>query len=130
MPEIKHQQLNPSPEVSMSEIHIPDNSDLGTGTFTTIFSPNSLPPAKVIGSIIVNAPKFQISAAVNPNLEIPVLIGKADNTDPIHKTVFRLPDNITKGDEHTLIINFAGWRILAATLDGIQLQTANSESIH
>jgi len=130
VPEIKHQQPNASPEVSMSEIQIPDDSDFGTGTFTTIFSPNSLPPTQVIGSVMVNAPKFQISAAVNPNLEIPVFVGKADNTDPIHKTTFRLPDNITEDDEHTLIINFAGWRILAATLDGIQLQTADSESIH
>ena len=128
MPEIKHQQPNASPEVSMSEIHIPDDSDLGTGTFTINFVPNSLPPTEVISSLIVNPPAFQISATLNPNLDVPALIGKADGSEPTHKVTFRLPDNISKDNEHTLIIRFAGWRILAATLDGIQLQTGSAES--
>ena len=35
MAEIKHQQPGGSPEVSGSVIHIPNDADMGTGTFTT-----------------------------------------------------------------------------------------------
>ena len=30
MPEIKHRQTNPSPEIEYAEIHIPDSRHLGT----------------------------------------------------------------------------------------------------
>ena len=72
MPAIKHQQRNACPEISLGEIHIPDDADLGTGTFTNTFSPRALPPTKVISSIMINAPSFQVAATVNPNSEITV----------------------------------------------------------
>ena len=107
MPEIKHQQPNANPEVSMSEIHIPDDSDLGTGTLTINFVPNSLPPTEVISALIVNPPAFQISATLNPNLDVHALIGKADGSEPTHKGTFRLPHHIRKDNRPTYIIRFS-----------------------
>ncbi|TMD43853.1 MAG: hypothetical protein E6I88_00145 [Chloroflexi bacterium] len=76
MAEIKHQQPGGSPEVSGSVIHIPNDADMGTGTFTTEFKSNALPATKVIMSAIVNAPVFQITATVNWKIAAALLDGK------------------------------------------------------
>jgi hypothetical protein len=117
VPEIKHQQLDPSPETSSSEIHIPDDADMGTGTFTVVFKPRVLPASKVIASAIVYAPTFQLTATVNPNGEIPVLLGDT-NSPPKHRLVVRLPGSVYRPHAHTLKVAFANWQITAVTLDG------------
>ncbi len=123
MPEIHHQQPGPSPEMLSSEIHIPDSTNLGTGTFITIFRAGALPPVKAMSSIIVNPPAFQISATVNPNRNVPVLLGRAD-ADPTHRIVFRLPTKMDKAVAYTLKIQFAGWRITGAWLNDVALTTS------
>ena len=123
MAEIKHQQPGGSPEVSGSVIHIPNDADMGTGTFTTEFKSNALPATKVIMSDIVNAPVFQITATVNPNGDLPVLLGKADNSDPTDRVYFRLPGDIERNRPHALEVRFANWKIAAALLDGKPLPT-------
>ena len=123
MPEIKHQQRNACPEISLGEIHIPDDADLGTGTFTTTFSPRALPPTtKVIFSVIINDPGLQVAATVNPNSEIAVALGRADGSNPRDVAIFILPRGVTKRASHTLRIEFADWCILSASFDGQPIQ--------
>jgi hypothetical protein len=122
MPAIKHQIPNSCPEISLGEIHIPDDRDLGTGTFTTTFSPSALPPVNAISSMI-KGPSFLITATVNPNLEIPVLLGVSDGTPPKHAVTFVLPDVLLPVESHVLVVRFARWRVMTATLDGVRLET-------
>ena len=129
MPEIKHQQRNASPEISLAEIHIPDDTDWGAGTFTTKFSPRALPATSVIASAMINAPRFQIIATVNPNGEVPVQLGRADGTDPLDSAVFLLPTKLRPSKRHTLQIEFASWHIMAASLNHQQLNK-KGEVVH
>ncbi len=127
VPEIKHQQPSDSPEISFAEIHIPDDEDLGTGTFTTTFVPSVLPPVKAIG-LMVKSPTFQISVTVNPNLNVNVNLGLADGTRPKDSGSFFLPKEIEPSIAPVLTIRFAKWCIVSATLDGDPLTSL--ETIH
>jgi hypothetical protein len=119
VPEMNHQQSNPSPETSSSTIHMPDDADVGTGTYTVVFKPNVLPASKSIMSAIFNAPTFQLTATINPNGEIPVLLGNTTE-EPKHRVVVRLPAGLSRA-AHTLKIEFANWRIETISLDGQRL---------
>ena len=99
MPEIRHQQPGGSPEISRAEIQIPDDSDLGTGTFTTAFKSKAFSSGKDRSSIMMNAPGFQVSATVNSNGELVVLLGKAQQ--PEHKMTFVLPKGFDEAAAHT-----------------------------
>lgn len=126
MPEIKHQQAGGSPEVESGTIHIPDDGDWGTGTFTTVLAPNALKARKVISSIMLNAPAFQVSASLNPNGDVVVLLGKADGSDPTDRQVFLLPRTaraIRLADKHELRVSFIQWNITGAFLNGVLLDT-------
>lgn len=128
MPEIKVQQsIGNMPEVASGEIHMQDDSDWGTGTFKTTFKPNALPPTKVISSMMINAPRFQITVTLNQDGVINVALGTVDGTPPRHITSFVLPDSITAAS-HVLIISFARWFVLSATFDGIPLRDTNKQS--
>ena len=116
LPEIRRQQLNPSPGVESGEIYIPDDQDWGTGTFTTVLKANALPSNEGISSIIVNAPQFQGSLTVNPNKEVPIALGRV-NSYPF-PTIFRLPDDIFVSSPHTLVVAFNHWQVISLTLDG------------
>ena len=124
MPEIRHQQLSSAPEILSSEIHIPDDSDWGTGTFTTNFSPSSLPPKRAIVASMINSPRFQITATLNANRDMPVLIGSAD--EPRNKAMLLLPDHIKQSVGHQLVIQFSAWQIRSATFDGKTLEFAGA----
>jgi hypothetical protein len=124
VPEIRHQQPGASPEISLAEIHIPDDSDWGTGTFTTVLTPSALLSTKHISSLMLNAPHFQISVTINPNRNIPILIGKADGSDPMHRVTYVLPHGVDLREAKWLVVHFAGWRIMGASLDGAHLSTA------
>jgi hypothetical protein len=124
--EIRHQQQSPSPNVSLSEIHIPDDSDLGTGTFSTVFNPGALSSNTAFDSIIVNEPRFQISATVNLNKEVPVRLGRADGSQPLDRVVFRLPNGLDLREAKALRIEFARWRITGAFLDDVPLSRADA----
>ncbi len=121
MPEIKHQQLDASPEIWSAEIHIPDDQDFGTGTFTTNFAPKALVPTRVISSAMVNRPNCQISVTVNPNGKVAVVLGR---TGPLDQAIFRLPQYVKKGPAYTLTIQFAAWHIFSASLDDTPLTKA------
>jgi len=118
MPEIRHQQPGGSPEIVSAEIHIPNASDLGTGTFTIVLIPRALLSDKTIMSMIGNPPVFQISATINPNRNVVVLLGKVDGSNPFDQVVFRVPHGLDLRVSQTLKVEFAGWRIVAASLNG------------
>lgn len=126
MAEIRHQQPKGAPGISFAEIHMPDDNDWGTGSFTTVFEPAALKKHKAIASIMINAPRFQISATANANGEIPVLLGRADGSGPVDKQIFVLPENFDALPAHTLKIEFIKWRILAAYLDDTPLTSTGA----
>jgi len=127
VPEIKHQQLGGSPWILSAEIHIPNDSDLGTGTFTTAFKAKAFSSGSDIASIMMNLPAFQISATVNANGDIPVLIGRAE---PQHQLMFVLPKGLDPAPPHTLRVEFTKWRIVAASIDGKQLAQKRETTSH
>lgn len=122
MGEIKTRQENPGPGIEYSELHIPDEENLGTGSYRTVLEPNALARRQPTSSLIVNIPVFQISLNVNPaTKEIPVLLGKADNTPPISEKVFRLPENIELSSSYVFNAIFADWEIAELLLNGVSL---------
>lgn len=123
MTKIKNRQNNPAPGIEYSEILIPNDKDLGTGNYTVILQPNALASKDPIFSIIINVPIFQISINFNPSTkEIPVLLGKADNTPPISYNIFNLPENILLSDSYRFETNFINWEIKELLMNDIKLQ--------
>jgi len=127
VPPIVHQQLNPSPEITSSEIQIPDDQDWGTGTFTVVLKPTWLPHTNVIAAAIINAPRFQLTATFNPNGELPVLLGSAEA--PRSRVTFVVPP-VKQRRPHVLRIEFAAWQVFAAFLDDVPLKTAAPPVTH
>ncbi|MGA2324325.1 MAG: hypothetical protein ABSG22_10800 [Sedimentisphaerales bacterium] len=122
MAEIKHRQHGGSPEIEYAEIHIPNDTSLGDGTFTTVLKPRVLSKNKPIISIMVNVPIFQISVNINPGTgEIPVLLGRADGTEPISKKLFLIPSVIDSSKSNILVARFKNWEITSLSLDELDL---------
>ena len=121
MPEIRHQLLGSAPEIELGEIHIPDDKDLGTGTFTTVLKPDVLTSTKHIVSAMVNPPSFQISMTLNPNRDIPVLLGRVDGSEPISTKMYLLPAFVDITRSHTLVVEFSFWQITALKMNGVAL---------
>lgn len=130
MPPIKHQQLGGSPEIVSADIQIPDDVDLGTGTFATRFKVGSLPSSKPITSIMINPPRFQVSVTVNPNRDLPALLGTADGHDPRSRVCFLLPERIDATVAHVVTIQFEKWHIFAALFDGMPLPQKEPPKTH
>src|SRR5437763_11390564 len=88
---IQYQYPGNNPAVSMFGIHIPDDSQLGTGSFTTDLNPGALAGAEPFESRIVNLHVFGISAAFNPGRGILVQLVQTDGTKPRDKVGFQIP---------------------------------------
>lgn len=123
MTEIRNRQNNPGTGIKYNEIYIPNDQNLGTGTYTTVLQPNALAKPDPIISIIINVPVFQLSVNINPaTRKIPVLLGKADNSPPSSRQDFNLPENIILSASYKFEVNFADWKINELILNGIRLQ--------
>lgn len=123
MPEIKHRQANASPEIDYAEIHIPDDNNLGTGSFKTVIKCGALSSGKAISSIMLNPPVFQISVNLNPSTnEIPVLLGFADSSDPISVKTYFFPENVNVSDTHEFKVTFRNWEITGLSIDSVLLE--------
>jgi len=119
---IRKRQNNPAPGIDYSELHIPDDSHLGTGKYTLSLQPNALVNQEVINGIIINIPIFQMSININPGpKEVPVLLGRADGSDPISQKSFSLPQNIGLAGTHRFEAMFESWEIKALTMNGMNL---------
>ncbi|GBE05576.1 MAG TPA: hypothetical protein ENG95_07220 [Nitrospirae bacterium] len=128
MAEIKSREQNPVPGIDHSEIHIPDENNLGTGTFITVLEPDAMARISPIISTIVNEPVFKL--LVNILLaenEVTVLIGKADKSPPLSRAVFKLPDIPDLKKKFRFDATFSNWKITALQMDGEPLKTVRLE---
>jgi hypothetical protein len=130
VPKFKHQVPAGTSEIESGEIHIPNDADWGTGTFTTVFKLDGLRSNDDVTSVMVNAPRFKIAATVNPDGGVPVLLGRADAALPFDHVTFRLPAEIALSAHHTLQIQFANWHIVSAMLDGQMLSMVPLATTH
>jgi hypothetical protein len=122
MAEIKSRDNNPVPGIDHSEIHIPDENIIGTGTFITVLEPNAMAKTNPIISSIINEPVFQLIVSINLAIEsVTVMIGKADNTPPLSRKVFKLPKEIDLPATHRFDVSFGEWKIESLSMDGESL---------
>jgi hypothetical protein len=128
MAEARNRMDNPSPDVLFQEIYLPDDQDFSTGTFRIRIKQNALitpaePGPKAISSLALIAPRFQISVSVNPGTrEIPVLLGRADGSDPIAVAFFFLPPELDTSLLHDFEVTFEDWQVISLTMDGAALR--------
>ena len=105
-------------EVDRAEIHIPDDADLGTGTFTTFLTPRALLTHYGIHSHMANGSAFHIVVNVDPDHQVAVILGQVEPRD---KGAFMLPDAVDFRLAHALTVTFAAWKITGASLGGAPL---------
>jgi hypothetical protein len=128
MAEVRNRIENPSPDLVFQEIHIPDDSNCGTGTFRflakkDVLVPPSRPEPKALVAMVLNPPRFQVSVSVNPGTrEIPVLLGRADGSPPISARAFVLPSGLDTAAAHEFRAVFRNWRVLSLEMDGQELE--------
>ncbi len=123
MAEIKSREQNPVPGIDHSDIHIPDENNLGTGTFITVLEPEAMARISPIISTIVNEPVFKL--IVNILLaenEVTVLIGKADKSPPLSRAIFKLPDIPDLKKKFRFDVTFSDWKITGLQMDGNPLE--------
>lgn len=130
MPEITYQFPGDKPQISTFGIHIPDESNLGTGMFTTTFASRAFASSEPFMSAIFNPHIFGIVAAVTPGVGIGVRLHDADGRKPRHQVGFAIPGGLDADVPHTLAIEFVNWRILSATLDGELLAILGNRESH
>jgi hypothetical protein len=125
MPEIKSREDRPLPGIEYSEISIPDENDLGTGTFTTVIEQRAMAKINPIMSSIINEPVFQMIITINSAEEAAtVLLGKAGNSPALSRKIFRIPEDTKINESHNFRVIFSGWDVKALELDGKQLMSA------
>lgn len=123
MAEIISSEQKPVPGIDYSEIRIPDEENLGTGTFTILLEHDAMSKINPIVSAIINEPIFQLLVNIDSEVkEVTALIGKADNTPPISREVFILPENIKLPDAHKFEITFKDWEIKDVMMNGDNLE--------
>jgi hypothetical protein len=123
MTEINSRDNNPVPGIDYSEIHIPDEQNLGTGTFKTVLEPNAMAKINPIISTIINEPVFKLFVNINLAIEeVTVLLGKADESPPVSREVFKLPKEFNVSDVQTFDVAFKDWKIKRLELNGNSLE--------
>lgn len=123
MPEIKSREDGPVPGIDSSEIHIPDDSDFGTGTFRTVLKEDILGKINPIISSIDNEPEFLMLVTVNSAIEeINVMLGKSEKEKPLSRVIFKMPKDIDSKAAHTIDAHFSGWKVTEVVLDGEKLE--------
>ncbi|MFC2007246.1 Shedu anti-phage system protein SduA domain-containing protein [Chloroflexota bacterium] len=124
MPEIKRRQINPCPEIDYAEFHIPDDRDLGTGSFINVTKRGVLSSDNKFASIMINPPVFQISVNFNPSTqEITVLLGFADGAGPISRNIYFFPESVNVSVSHEFEVKFEKWEITGLSMDTVPLET-------
>lgn len=125
MPEIKIQSPGSNPDIAESLIHIPDDSDLGTGTYKFTVSPHALKPDSLIVASIVKPPVFQVTVTVTNSASASVLLGRTDD-DRAVPGLFRLPNYVKRNIPHTFEVQFISWRICSLNFDGVPLKDSGA----
>ncbi len=122
MAEIRNRENNPVRGVEYSEIYIPDEENIGTGTFTTVLEPEAIINIIPIVSSIINEPAFQLFVNINyADDEVTVLIGRADNSPPLSREVFILPKKFDVSKTLQFDVVFTDWKITELKMNGNNL---------
>ena len=122
MGEQKHRQVGGGPGIEFAEILLPDDADWGSGSYTTIFAAKALPAKKAMMSAMINLPRFQITVSVNVNGIVTILLG---DTNPKDRAQLQLPWGLERSRTHSLQIQFEGWTVVGALLDGKALNVTH-----
>lgn len=125
MAEIRSREENPIPGVDYSSIHIPDEHNLGTGTFTTMVQAGAMAKINPIISNIMNEPYFLMIVTINLGIDqVTALLGKAHDEGPVSRKVFDIPKDINISEAHDFTVVFRDWDISGITLNGTSLKPA------
>lgn len=125
MAELRNRETNPIPGVDYSEIHMPDENNLGTGTFTTVLAPKALKKINPIISTVQNQPVFLMIVSINIAIsQVTTMIGKSHNTPPLDRKVFNIPDSIDDLSANAFMVRFDDWDIVGMNLNGDGLEPA------
>jgi hypothetical protein len=125
MSEIKSREDGPVPGVEYSEINIPDDKEMGTGSFTTMIEPKAMKKINPIISSIQNEPVFLMIVSINLAIEqATAMIGKSHNTPPLDRKVFNIPAGIDLLQANDFSVNFSDWDITGMKLNGNNLNPA------
>lgn len=125
MSEIKSRENGPVPGVEYSEINIPDDRQMGTGSFTTVLEPTALKKINPVISSIQNEPVFLMIISINIAIEqATAMIGKSHNTPPLDRRVFTIPKGIDLMQTNAFSVSFSDWDIISMKLNGNNLNPA------
>jgi len=125
MAEMKNRETTPIPGVEYSEIYIPDEKDLGSGTFTSVLEPRALKKINPIISSIQNEPVFLMIVSINIAIsQVTAMIGKSHNTAPLDRKVFNIPESIDDQKANDFTVRFNDWDIESMKLNGDDLKLA------
>lgn len=128
MAEIKSREQNPISGIEYSEIIIPDEQNLGTGTFITALEPDAMAKTNPIISSIVNKPVFKMFVNIDiVTKETTVLLGKADDSPASSREIFKLPKDINTKETHRFDAIFKDWKVKELKMDGEELEAVSSE---
>lgn len=123
MAEVKSRENNPVPGIDYSELHIPDEMNLGSGSFVTVLEPDAMSKINPIISSVVNEPVFLLMVSINLAIEsVTAMIGAADKSPPRSRKVYKLPRDLRTEDVHNFNVVFREWEIRGLTLDGKELE--------
>jgi hypothetical protein len=121
--EIKSREDAPLPGITYSEINIPDESNLGTGTFLTVLEEGAFGKKNPIISSIMNEPEFVLILSMNVAIEsATAMIGKSQNTQPLDRKVFKIPADINTKEVLSFKISFDDWDIKGIDINGNNLE--------
>jgi hypothetical protein len=123
MAEVKSRENNPVPGIDYSELLIPDEMNLGSGSFVTVLEPDAMSKINPIISSVVNEPVFLLMVSINLAIEsVTAMIGAADKSPPRSRKVYKLPRDLRTEDVHNFNVVFREWEIRGLTLDGKELE--------
>jgi len=121
--EIKSREEEPLPGITYSEINIPDESNLGTGTFVTVLEEGAFGKKNPIISSIMNEPEFVLILSMNVAIEsATAMIGKSQNTQPLDRKVFKIPPDIDTKEVLNFKVIFDDWDIKGIEINGNNLE--------
>ena len=123
MAQFTHRQDRPGPQIHYGEVRFPDETDLGTGTYSVAMEPAALTGEKPVAAVVMNRPVFQLALEVNPqSREAVVTFGRADGAESAVQTVYRLPDaTVAVTGPVVFVVSFERWTIRSMTMDQREL---------
>ena len=122
MAEIKSREEEPLPGITYSEIHIPDENSLGTGTFMTVLEEGAFGKKNPIISSIMNEPEFVLILSMNVAIEsATAMLGKSQNTQPLDRKVFKIPTEVDTKEVLRFKVSFDDWDISGIEINGNKL---------